>query len=133
MATGGARTAARTRAQDWHAHAARHGRFGSAGAIHGIPGRAAAIGLDRWPQRADRHALGANDADRRRYAGELVTLSPDVILASATPATLALQQATRTIPIVFANVADPVGAGIVESLAQPLAAMSPGLPCSNIA
>jgi putative tryptophan/tyrosine transport system substrate-binding protein len=62
---------------------------------------------------------GANDADRRRYAGELVALAPDVILASATPATLALQQATRTMPIVFANVADPVGAGIVESLARP--------------
>ncbi len=62
---------------------------------------------------------GANDADRRRYAGELVALVPDVILASATPATLALQQATRTMPIVFANVADPVGAGIVESLARP--------------
>ena len=62
---------------------------------------------------------GANDADRRRYAGELVALAPDVILASATPATLALQQATRAMPIVFANVADPVGAGIVESLARP--------------
>src|SRR5258705_1501151 len=62
---------------------------------------------------------GANDADRRRYAGELVALAPDVILASATPATLALQQATRTMPIVFANVADPVGAGIVESLSRP--------------
>jgi putative ABC transport system substrate-binding protein len=62
---------------------------------------------------------GANDADRRRYAEELVALAPDVILASATPATLALQQATRTMPIVFANVADPVGAGIVASLPRP--------------
>src|SRR5205814_2392022 len=53
---------------------------------------------------------GANEADRRRYAAELVALAPDVILASTTPAVLALQQATRTVPIVFANIADPVGA-----------------------
>jgi putative ABC transport system substrate-binding protein len=62
---------------------------------------------------------GANEADRRRYAGELVALAPDVLLASTTPATLALQQATRTVPIVFANIADPVGAGFVESLSRP--------------
>jgi putative ABC transport system substrate-binding protein len=62
---------------------------------------------------------GANDADRRRYAAELVVLTPDVILASTTLAMVALQQATRTVPIVFANVADPVGAGFVQSLARP--------------
>jgi ABC-type uncharacterized transport system substrate-binding protein len=54
-----------------------------------------------------------------RYAGELLALAPDVILASATPSVQALQNATRTVPIVFALVADPVGAGIVESLARP--------------
>jgi putative ABC transport system substrate-binding protein len=65
----------------------------------------------RWPR---------NDADRlRRDAEELVALAPDVILAGGTPALLALQQATRTLPIVFANVNDPVGSGIVESLARP--------------
>jgi putative ABC transport system substrate-binding protein len=54
-----------------------------------------------------------------RYAGELLALAPDVILASATPSVQALQNATRTVPIVFALVADPVGAGIVESLPRP--------------
>src|SRR5262249_13619901 len=54
-----------------------------------------------------------------RYADELLALAPDVALASATPSVQALQKATRTVPIVFALVADPVGAGIVESLARP--------------
>ena len=54
-----------------------------------------------------------------RYAEELLALAPDVILASATPSVQAVQKVTRTVPIVFALVADPVGAGIVESLAQP--------------
>ena len=62
---------------------------------------------------------GASEADRRRYAAELVALAPDVILASNSQATLALQAATSTVPIVFANVTDPVAAGFVESLARP--------------
>jgi len=63
---------------------------------------------------------GAGNADRfRRYAGELVALAPDVILASSTPAVASLQQATLTVPIVFAQVIDPVGAGLVASLARP--------------
>ena len=62
----------------------------------------------------------AGDADRyHRYAEELLALAPDVILASATPSVQALQQATRTVPIVFANVGDPVGMGLVESVARP--------------
>ena len=62
----------------------------------------------------------AADADRfRTYAKELVALAPDVILSSGTPSAAALQQATRTVPIVFVNVVDPVGAGFVYSLAQP--------------
>src|SRR6202040_3388986 len=60
------------------------------------------------------------DADRfRRYSAELVALAPDVILASSTLAVAALQQATRTAPIVFVAVVDPVGAGFVDSLARP--------------
>jgi putative tryptophan/tyrosine transport system substrate-binding protein len=55
----------------------------------------------------------------RKYATELVALAPDIILASGSPAVGALQQATRTVPIVFASVADPVGAGFVASLARP--------------
>jgi putative ABC transport system substrate-binding protein len=55
-----------------------------------------------------------------RYAEELLaSLAPDVILASATPSVHALQKVTRTVPIVFALVTDPVGAGLVESLARP--------------
>jgi putative ABC transport system substrate-binding protein len=65
------------------------------------------------------HRWGAGDAERsRKYAAELVTLGPDVILASGDPV-MALQQATRTVPIVFTIIADPVGAGLVESLARP--------------
>jgi putative ABC transport system substrate-binding protein len=63
---------------------------------------------------------GADDADRsRRYAAELVALAPDVILASGSPAVGQLLQATRTVPIVFVVVVDPVGSGFVESLARP--------------
>ena len=62
----------------------------------------------------------AGNVDRMRmFAKELVDLQPDVILAGATPATAALQRETRTIPIVFAIVADPVGAGFVASLPRP--------------
>ena len=52
-------------------------------------------------------------------AAELIALAPDVLLANSTPATRALQQATSTIPIVFALVPDPVGSGVVTSLARP--------------
>ena len=63
---------------------------------------------------------GANDPDRvRRYAAELVALTPDVILTAGTQSVVALQQATRTVPIVFGSVIDPVGAGFVETLARP--------------
>jgi putative tryptophan/tyrosine transport system substrate-binding protein len=62
----------------------------------------------------------AGDTGRfHRYAEELLALGPDVVLASATPSVQALQQATRTVPIVFANVGDPVAMGIVASLARP--------------
>ena len=60
----------------------------------------------------------AGDADRaRRYAAELVALAPDVILASGTSLVGPLLQATRTVPIVFPVIGDPVGAGFVDSLA----------------
>ncbi len=62
----------------------------------------------------------AGDAGRiRRHAAELVALAPDVILATGTATVGPLLQATRTVPIVFVNVADPVGAGFVDSLARP--------------
>jgi putative ABC transport system substrate-binding protein len=63
---------------------------------------------------------GAGDAERfRRSATELVALAPDVILANSSSSVLAVQQATRVVPIVFVNVADPVGSGFVTSLARP--------------
>jgi len=65
----------------------------------------------RWP---------GGDAERvRKYASELVALAPDVILASGTANVGPLLQATRTVPIVFPIVGDPVGAGFVDSLARP--------------
>jgi putative ABC transport system substrate-binding protein len=65
----------------------------------------------RWP---------GGDADRaRKYAAELVALEPDVILASSSTSVAALQRITRSVPIVFASVIDPVGAGFVESMARP--------------
>ena len=65
----------------------------------------------RWP---------GSDADRfRKYAAELVALEPDVILASSSASVAALQRITRSVPIVFAAVIDPVGAGFVESMARP--------------
>jgi putative tryptophan/tyrosine transport system substrate-binding protein len=60
------------------------------------------------------------DADRiRKAAAELVALAPDLIQANSSPAVASLLQATRTVPIVFTQVADPVGAGFVESMARP--------------
>ena len=55
----------------------------------------------------------------RKYAAELVALKPDVILAHSSSAVAQLLQATRTVPVVFTNVADPVGAGYVDGLARP--------------
>jgi putative ABC transport system substrate-binding protein len=66
------------------------------------------------------YCWAAGDAGRfHRCAQELLALAPDVTLASAHPSVVALQQTTRTVPIVFVGVADPVGAGLVASLAQP--------------
>ena len=62
---------------------------------------------------------GDNPDRTRRYAAELVALEPDVILASPSPSVAELQRITRTTPIVFANLIDPVGAGFVASLARP--------------
>ena len=62
----------------------------------------------------------AGDTDRiRAYAAELVALKPDALLAFTTPVVAALQRETRTIPIVFSGVSDPVGSGFVQNLAHP--------------
>src|SRR6202030_4330177 len=60
-----------------------------------------------------------NAAEIRRHAAELAALAPDVILAHGAAAVGALLQATRTVPIVFPVVSDPVAAGLVNSLARP--------------
>jgi len=63
---------------------------------------------------------GEDDPDRlRRDAAQLVALAPDIILASGTLSVAAVQNVSRTLPIAFAAVTDPVGAGFVESLARP--------------
>jgi putative ABC transport system substrate-binding protein len=74
----------------------------------------------------------ADNADLRRvYAAELVGLTPDVLFAAATPALVALRQATRTIPIVFAQIADPVANGFVASLAHPGGNITGFVPYEN--
>ena len=84
--------------------------------------------LKDWQKRAGSSAamrgsiidgMKANPEAARAYAAELLTLTPDIILASGTVGTIALKQLTRAVPIVFANVADPVGSGIVDNLARP--------------
>ena len=63
---------------------------------------------------------GEDDVEReRRYAAELLALAPDVILASGTLSVAPLQRISRTLPIVFVGVVDPVGGGIVDNLARP--------------
>jgi ABC-type uncharacterized transport system substrate-binding protein len=75
-----------------------------------IIGRNARIDY-RWYQ--------GNAEAARAYAAELLMLTPDIILASGTQGTTAVKQLTRAVPIVFTRVADPVGSGIVDSLARP--------------
>jgi putative tryptophan/tyrosine transport system substrate-binding protein len=60
-----------------------------------------------------------DSASIQRFAKELVALQPDLILSSSTPTTASLLQQTRTIPIIFANIVDPVGSGFVVSLPRP--------------
>jgi putative tryptophan/tyrosine transport system substrate-binding protein len=69
--------------------------------------------------RFDIRWTAGNPADTDKYAAELVALTPDAIFASASVNVAALQRITRSVPIVFANVIDPVGAGFVASLARP--------------
>src|SRR6516225_5445723 len=110
-ARGTCAAAARSYSAHRRAHALGRGRSGGA-----KPRRRIAVGRNvnidvRW---------AAGEADRfRRYAMEIVALAPDVILTSAPPSIRAMQQATRTVPIVFVLVPDAVGTGIVDSLSHP--------------
>ena len=76
--------------------------------------------------RVDVRWAAADAASFHRHAQELLTLTPDVIIASATPSVVALRQATRTVPIVFVGVPDPVGrgAGAYPSLPRDLKRIS---------
>ena len=75
--------------------------------------------VDGQNVRIEYRASAGNSDEIRRYAAELVALAPDVILATGVSTVVPLQQATRDVPIVFAVVPDPVGAGLVDSLARP--------------
>ena len=66
----------------------------------------------RWATPGDAESM-------QRFAKELVALQPELVLSSSTPTTPALLQQTRTIPIIFVNVSDPVGSGLVASFARP--------------
>jgi len=69
--------------------------------------------------RVDYRWAGADADKMRKYAADLIALAPDVIVTQSSTAVAPLLQATRTIPIVFTIVADPVGAGYIDSLARP--------------
>ena len=116
------------------AHAQQHGSMRRIGFLIGLPAddtegqaRLAAFlqGLAELGWTVGRnlemdYRTAGRDPDRyRKYAEELVALAPDVVLAGGTPAFAALQQATRRLPIVFANATDPAGAGYLARLARP--------------
>jgi putative ABC transport system substrate-binding protein len=69
--------------------------------------------------RIDIRWAGGQASEIRKYATEIVSLAPDVIVTGGTASVAPLLQATRTVPIIFANVADPVGAGFVDTMARP--------------
>jgi ABC-type uncharacterized transport system substrate-binding protein len=67
----------------------------------------------------DTRWAAADPGNYRKYAAELIALGPDVVLASTTAAVLQLQRASRTVPIVFVSAIDPVGSGLITSMARP--------------
>jgi putative ABC transport system substrate-binding protein len=93
-----------------------HGQERIAAFLQGLQQAGWMIGAN--VQLFQRWAPGDTDA-LRKYATELVALAPDAILATGGVAVGPLQQATRTVPIVFVNTPDPVGAGFVDSQARP--------------
>jgi putative ABC transport system substrate-binding protein len=75
--------------------------------------------IDGRNLRIDTRWAAGNAADTRKYAAELVALAPEVIVSIGSASAGPMLQATRTVPIVFVNVVDPVGAGLVDSLSRP--------------
>ena len=116
----GARAAERAGATHRRAHESCRGRSGRAGSACGVQQELQQLGwIDGRNARIDIR-WGAGDAERyRTYAAELVALAPDVILAATSAAVLALKRTTPIVPIVFVGVIDPVGSGLVASLARP--------------
>jgi putative ABC transport system substrate-binding protein len=84
-----------------------------------VQGLQAAGWSDGRNVRIDTRGAAADPDNYRKYAAELIALGPDVVLASTTPAVLQLQQASRTVPIVFVSAIDPVGSGLITSMARP--------------
>ena len=84
--------------------------------VHGLQ---AAGWSDGRNVQIDTRWAAADPGNYRKYAAELIALGPDVVLASTTAAVAQLQQASRTVPIVFVGAIDPVGSGLVTSMARP--------------
>jgi ABC-type uncharacterized transport system substrate-binding protein len=84
-----------------------------------VQGLQAAGWSDGGNVRVDTRWAAADPGNYRQYAAELIALGPDVVLASTTAAVVQLQQASRTVPIVFVSAIDPVGSGLITSMARP--------------
>jgi putative tryptophan/tyrosine transport system substrate-binding protein len=84
-----------------------------------VQGLQAAGWSDGRNVRIDTRWAAADPGNYRKYAAELIALGPDVVLASTTAAVAQLQQTSRTMPIVFVSTIDPVGSGLVTSMARP--------------
>jgi ABC-type uncharacterized transport system substrate-binding protein len=84
-----------------------------------VQGLEAAGWSDGRNVRIDTRWAAADPGNYRKYAAELIALGPDVILAATTAAVVQLQQASRTVPIVFVGAIDPVGSGLITSMARP--------------
>ena len=120
MAAGGVGAAARADAARRGADKRAVQRRRCAGADSSVPPRLQEAGWSVGRNlRIDIRWGGGDNARARHYAEELVALNPDVILAGTGATVQPLQQASRTVPIVFAQQIDPVGAGNVETLARP--------------
>jgi hypothetical protein len=103
-----------------HRHTHSPGRDGKQSPYRSVVAGAATTGLDRGPQRPHRHARGRRECRRStQYATELVALTPDVLVAFGSAPTDHLLRSTRTVPIVFTIVTDPLGSGFVNNLARP--------------
>ena len=112
--------AARPRAAHRCVDAIHQGRSRGSTTCRCISRGAQTVGLDRGSQYPERVSLVCGDADRARSsARELVGLNPDLILVGAAPGLVALRREARAVPLVFVAVTDPVGLGLVESLARP--------------